>query len=677
MQISYNWLKDYCQHDFAAHELADHLSHAGMCVETYEPREGDWMLDVEVTSNRPDCLSHLGLAREVAAMTGTQVAPPPLTIEKKTAGDFDELAGVQVHCPELCPHYTARVIKNVEVAPSPEWMQKRLQVCGLRPVNNIVDITNFVLLESGQPMHAFDLKRLSSPQIIVRKAEKGEKITTIDGKECPLTENMCVIADAAGPIALAGIMGGVESEINEKTTDVLLESARFHPANIRRTSRSLGLSSDSSYRFERGVDPENVEPASRRAAELFVELAGGTLVPGLADIRTDSTVKPRVRLRTDRLRKVLGIDVEPQKVESIFDGLGIDTLEGDNSSFNVAVPSWRPDLRREIDLIEEVVRIHGYDKIPETTRLPIAIAPQSKREICERKVKKMLAGHGFTEIITSSLVASGGLQSIQPWLDAAPIHLRNPVSSDKTHLRVTNMGNLLQAKKYNNAHKIESVDLFESGKIYLPQDSDFNEQPCEKSCLSVLSDRDNGFFVLKGILQNLLSTLYIKCEEVLENRRQLRSFAEGKSLYFYFNQQLLGCLGELDADMAENLDFTNIPAIMELDFDLLINCAAIEPDLSPLPRFPAIQRDIAVVIDEETQWKDVEVCVRDNAAKELESIEFIDIYRGKQVPEGKKSITFSLSFRSEERTLRSEEGDQFRDAVVDSLSHELGACLRR
>ncbi len=676
MQISYNWLKDYCNHELSAYELAEQLSHAGLCVETCEPRDGDWMLDVEVTSNRPDCLSHLGLAREVAALTGKKVRTPQSDMKNDRGMRFSEQTNVEVHCPELCPHYTAVTIKNVEIGQSPSWMQKRLITCGLRPVNNVVDITNYVLLESGQPMHTFDLERLQEQRIEVRRAKENENITTIDGTRCELSKNICVIADAAGPVAVAGIMGGVESGINENTTSVLLESARFNPPNIRRTSRSLGLASDSSYRFERGVDPENVLAASRRATELISELAGGEPVGEPVSLRADSPACAEVMMRFARLQKVLGIKVEKKKITGIFEGLDLEVIDCSQNRVKVRIPGRRPDLSREIDLIEEVARIHGYDKIPETTTIPVTIAPLSKHEKCERKVKKMLAGQGFDEVITCSLVSDNTSQLVQPWHNGKPIALRNPVSSDKTHLRLTLIGNLLEAKRYNNAHKIPCVDLFEAGKIYLPQGENTDDQPEEKRCLSIITDRKDGFFVLKGILQNICSTLYLPESWLGESTEQLASLANGRSLHLHLGDQFLGFMGEIDPQWAADMDFPAAPAVLELDFDLLLEHASIEPKLRPLPKYPAVTRDIAIVVDEKVRWTDIEACVRSIATEEFEKIDFFDIYRGKQVPKDRKSVAFSITLRSPERTLKNEEADRFRDAAVAALADKYGAELR-
>lgn len=676
MKISYNWLKDYCPVEMPAHVLAERLSQSGLCVETYEPAGNDYMLDVEVTSNRPDCLSHVGIAREVAAFTGTRITRPQAGPPAADDLEFNQHVAVEVDCPRLCPHYTARLIRGITVAPSPDWLQQRLSVCGIRPVNNIVDITNYVLLESGQPIHAFDLARLGGNRIVVRRARNGETITTIDGAEHELFSDMCVIADARVPVAVAGVMGGLDSEIGEATTDVLLESARFDPPSVRRTSRALGLSSDSSYRFERGVDPENVDPASQRAAELILEIAGGQLATGMADIRADQTRTPTVSMRLDRMQKVLGLEVNPDRVRSIFEGLELKITEQTDDRISIEAPSWRADLTREIDLIEEVARVYGYDKISEATHIPVQVSTPPERERHERTVRALLTGEGFDEVITYSLVHATQTQCMQPWTQADPIALRNPVSSDKTHLRLTNLANLLRAKRFNAAHGTPAVDLFEIGKVYLPRDAEDDALPDEKHCLSLLSDREDGFFVLKGVLENLLEALHFE-GEVEEESGELALLDGDKSLLLRTDGRLLGSIGVIRQEVADEEDLENTPALMELDFDLLAEKAGIHPTVHPVPRYPAVQRDIAVVVREQVRWKDLRGCIRAAEPEELESLEFFDIYRGEPVPPGKKSVAFSVTFRSPDRTLTREEADAARDEIVGVLEDELDAELRQ
>lgn len=673
MKISYNWLQDYCSVDLPAHELAAKLSHSGLCVETYEPAGDDWMLDVEVTSNRPDCLSHIGIAREVAAFAGTRISQPEVRPETDETIDFNEHMAVEVESPTLCPHYTARLICDVKVGPSPEWMQRRLEICGIRPVNNIVDITNYVLLESGQPLHAFDLQMLQDNKIIVRRAREGETITTIDGDEQELSGDMCVIADGREPVAVAGVMGGLDSEISESTSTIVLESARFDPPSVRRTSRALGLSSESSYRFERGVDPENVHRAARRATEFIHEIAGGRPATGMADIRADETRTPTVQMRFDRMEQVLGLEVDPDKVRSIFEGLELSILESSPDAMTVDIPSWRSDLGREIDLIEEVARVHGYDKISESTRIPVRMSTPSERERHERTVRRTLTGQGFDEVITYSLVQGTEAQSTQPWSDEGPIALRNPVSSDKTHLRLTNVINLVNAKQYNAAHGVPEVDLFELGKVYLPRDESDAPLPREKTCLTLLTDREDGFFVLKGVFANLLDALHV-ADNIDEEPEKLSVLRDDRSLALRAGDQLLGFLGIVDEDLAGDSECCS--AVMELDFDLLAELASVEPSISAVPTYPAVERDIAVIVSESVRWKDLKRCIEDNAPEHLESLQFFDIYRGEPVPASKKSVAFSITFRSSERTLTRQEADAARDEIVAVLQDELGAELR-
>ena len=675
MKLSYNWLEDYCEFDLPAHELSERLSAIGLCVETCEPVGDDHMLDVEVTANRPDCLSHMGIAREIAAMTGGAVKPIALESPRAGSRKLADLVAVSVLDPGLCPHYTARLITGVSIGPSPEWMQRRLITCGLRPVNNVVDITNYVLFAVGQPLHVFDLARLAGNEIIVRRARRGEKITSIDGTECELTEQMCVIADRDAAVALAGVMGGLDSQIGESTTDVVLESARFRAANIRRASRALRLFSDSSYRFERGVDPEGVDFGSRMASALILELAGGELASGCADIRADETETPAVTLRFSRLGLVLGISVPRKVVRQIFKGLGLDVLEEGDNDITVRVPSWRGDLRREVDLIEEVIRIYGYDNVSETTRIPISPAPLPRRIRCERKVRAMLAGAGFCEVVTNSLVPATQLQFAQPWHRGEALALRNPVSVEKTHLRLSGMGNLAQVKKLNQDRGTREVNLFELSKVYLPRDDAPDDLPQEKQCLTLLCDEPDGLFVLKGVAGNLLELLGIK-DALVEEPRPAGPFGEGESLALELGGELLGCVGILDAKFADELDLSVRPALMELDFELLVGRAQLDRTTRPVPQYPPSVRDVSVVVDEALGWRDLRACIEKNVPDDLEAVDFVSIYRGDQIPEGKKSVTFSITLRSRERTLTSEEVDGTVEGLLAALARDLGATLR-
>lgn len=673
MKVSYNWLKDYCEFDLPAHELAERLGHVGLEVETYEPRGDDWMLDVEVKSNRPDCLSHLGIAREVAAVTGSAARRPELEPAQPADEPLTEAATVEVHDDDLCPHYTARLIRGVSVGRSPEWLRQRLLTCGLRPVNNIADITNYVMLESGQPLHAFDFSLLSGNTVLARRARAGETIVTIDGTELELDGDECVIADAAKPVALAGVMGGLESEIAETTEDVLIEAARFDPGSIRRTSRRHAVSSDSSYRFERGVDPEITDWASRRCCRLITEIAGGRPLSGSANIRSDQTLAPEVTLRYSRLALVLGIEVPSEEVASIFRSLELKVTDGSDKAITVRVPSWRGDLRREVDLIEEVARIHGYDKINETTEMPVRMVVPPTPHLARRRTREMLAGQGFNEAMTYSLVRPTDLQRNQPWHDGDPIGVRNPVSSEHTHLRLTHVANLLEVKRHNASRGTPEVDLFELGAVYLPLPDE--NLPEEKTCLALLTDREQGLRVLKGVLDNLLEELAVEAD-VEEEPGADGPFDPQASLLLSVGGQKLGCAGLICEGAAEEMDLETQPAVMELDFDRLADRARLERTYRPIPEFPSSRRDLAVVVDEGVLWAEIASCIRENAPEILESVEMFDVYRGDPVPGGRKSIAFALTYRRSERTITAEEADEATEAILEALRQELDAELR-
>ena len=565
------------------------------------------------------------------------------------------------------------MIAGVKVGPSPQWLQDRLTVCGLRPVNNVVDATNFVMFECGQPLHAFDLALLGERRIIVRQARAGETIITIDGAEHELKGDECVIADAERPVALAGVMGGLDSEISQATTDVLIEAARFDPRSIRRTARVHQLSSDSAYRFERGIDPEITDWASRRVCALIVELAGGQVLEGAFDIRADATQTPEVTMRLARLKLVLGIEVPRKEVDRIFAGLQMETVRSDAGSLTVRVPSWRGDISREIDLIEEVARIYGYDKIAETTDMPVRGLVPDTAEVAERRARHSLAGQGFCEVMNYSLVAPTPLQIAQPWTDSDPIAVRNPTTVERTHLRLTNMANLLGVKCFNAARGTPQVDLFELGRVFIPLRGE--ERPEEKLALTMLTDRPDGLRTLKGVLANLLDDLGV--EAVPEQTPECAGpFDPQEAVSLRLDGVLLGCAGVLSAEFARSLDLEDRPALMEVDFTVLSERCRLGQPYRPVPAYPASSRDLAVVVADEVLWADIERCVRAAAPGSLESLELFDVYRGDPVPAGKKSVAFSMTFRRPDRTLKAEEAEQASEQILSALREQLGAELR-
>ncbi|MBO1223213.1 MAG: phenylalanine--tRNA ligase subunit beta [Candidatus Scalindua sediminis] len=670
MKVSYNWLKDYVKHNFSVKELSERLTNVGLVVDTTTPIDKDSCLDIEVTSNRPDCLGFIGIAREVAAVACNELIIPDVDYAT-ISEDVKDITNVTVKDKELCPRYTARIIKNVSMGPSPEWLQKKINTIGLRPVNNIVDITNYVLMESGQPLHAFDFDKLSGKKITVRRALNGEVMVAIDGSKCTLTPDMLVIADSRKPVAIAGLMGGRDTEVSDTTKNILLESAFFEPGNVRRTSRKLGIRTDSSYRFERRVDPECVDWASRRAAKLIQEIAGGEIAEGVIDRNYLKKEKTNVTLRIARLNSLLGIHIEKDLVKDIMERLQFKIISETKTSLKVNVPTFRGDVYREIDLIEEVARIHGYDNIPTKSNIGLKPIQENKFDVVVEKVRNIISGLGFSEVITDSIVGNSQNQHDAIWSDNSSIKIVNPIRQDENLLRKTLVHNLLRVKKHNQNYGIEKTQIYELSKIYLPQKND--KIPEEKECLCILGEE--GFLSLKGVVEAIHKHLNI--EHKLESTPyRFDLFRPGKSAKLKLGGKVLGYIGELSSGTIKGHDFRSTPCITELNFNLLVDMANLESSFQKIPSFPTMMRDLAIVSDEKITWNDIRGCIESLKIDYVDGIEFFDVYRGKQVEQGKKSIAFRLIFRADDRTLKSEEVDALQEKILENLNKILGVKLR-
>lgn len=670
MKISYNWLKDYGKHSLSAEELSERLTNAGLVVDNITAIDKDFCLDVEVTSNRPDCLGFIGIAREVDAVTHSGLIIPDVDYAT-VSEDIKDITSVTVKDKELCQRYTARIIRSVNIGPSPEWLQERINTIGLRPVNNIVDITNYVLMESGQPLHAFDFDKLSGNKIIVRRAVNGEVMAAIDGSKCKLTSDMLVIADSKKPVAIAGVMGGKDTEVSDTTKNILLESAFFEPGNVRRTSRKLGISTDSSYRFERRVDPVCVDWASRRAARLIQEIAGGEIVEGVIDQNYLKDKKISVTLRMPRLNSLLGIHIAKDLVKDILERLQFKITTETDASLSVDVPSFRGDVYREIDLIEEVIRIHGYDNIPTKGNIVIKSIRKNKFDVIVEKVKTIISGFGFSEVVTDSIVGNSQNQHDSIWSDNSNIKIMNPIRHGEDLLRKTLIHNLLRVKKHNQNYGIEKIQIYELSKVYLPSKND--NMPEEKECLCILGE--DGFLSLKGIVEAILS--YLNIAHRLESTPYISDlFSPEKSAELKLGGNILGYIGKLSNDTIKSYDFRSTPCITELNFNLLMDLANLESSFQKIPLFPTMVRDLAIVSDEKIMWGDIKKCIESLSIDYLDNIEFFDVYRGKQVEEGKKSIAFRLIFRADDRTLKSEEVDALQEKILENLKNTLGIKLR-
>ncbi len=678
MIISLNWLNTYLDRHIDAGEADRVLTDVGFPLDGLEQLgTGDVALDVEVTSNRPDCLSHVGVAREIAAATGRSLHEP--TIALPDAGEsVERVAGLTNEASDLCPQYTARVIRGVKVGRSPDWLVERLEAIGLRPVNNVVDVTNFVLHELGQPLHAFDLNKLNDQRIVVRRAEEGEAFTAIDSTRHKLRSDMLVIADGRVPVAVAGVMGGLDSEVGEATTDVLLEAARFEPLSVRTTSRALKLSSDSSYRFERGVDPRGVDRAAERAAQLILDLAGGKRCAGvLSEGQPMSTGEPmRVSMRPERCRMLLGIDLDTKRMAELLAALGLSPVE-DGDAIACTIPSHRLDLEREADLIEEVARMHGLDNVPLSDRMTIAARPPQRIVQARQLAGRVLVAHGYHETITFSTVAP---QATALFAETGgsykPIMLEDERAASPM-LRPTLLPSLLEVRKTNQDAGNKNVKLFEVARTFGIRDDRYREM----TELGLLADAADAASVraLRGTLEELGQSLGWRNLEFVDAGKLTPRWAGAAGMIvdpYDKPGRILGIFGRASDDVLKQFDLTAPVDLAWLDYDKLIEAYPPQPEVAQLPRFPAIERDLSVIVDETTRWREIASGIDKTEPELLESVEFVTTYRGKQVGKGRKSVTFRMSFRDPERTLRHDEVDPQVDKVVATLKADVNAELR-
>jgi phenylalanyl-tRNA synthetase beta chain len=671
MIVSWNWLTEYLRLDMPVESLTERLALAGLNHESTDDVGGDLAIDLEVTSNRPDCLGHLGVAREIGVLFERPVSFP--TPNPPASGPLVEtLTGVTVESPDLCPRFTARVIQGVKVGPSPYWLRKRLETLGVRPISNVVDVTNYVMFECGQPLHAYDLAKLDGHRLIVRKAVKGEKLVAINNKTYDLTPGMLVIADASRPVGLAGVMGGAETEVADATTDVLIEAAQFEAMSIRRTSRALGLFSPASYRFERPLDPEATEWASRRCAELILKTAGGTLRPGLIDVGMGRPSRAPVVLRIGQIARVLGITIDRDAVLRILTALGLTHSGGSPEAPAFVPPSWRSDLEREIDLIEEVARVHGYEHIPETRAVPLTSAPRSTRERVEADVRNTLIGLGLDEAVTYSLVSDELAAPLAPEdADGTPIRVDHSSRKRENNLRRSLVPSLLSVRQHNEARGTADAELFEIANVYLPRAG--RSLPEEPTRLGLVSGRD--FLGLKGIIEALLDRFHA-LGELAVKPVDVPMFKPGRSAELSLNGRRLGFLGEVDPSVLKTLELRDPCSAAELAFDVLQDRADLVPRYKPLPSYPVVARDLSLVVPQSLAWSDLAGVVGRSGGPTLEAIVYLDTFKGGNLPEGQQSLHFGLRFRHPDRTLTGDEVEDAVKAIVASCSSQFEATLR-
>lgn len=679
MKVTYNWLKDFLDLKIAPALLAEKLTMAGLEVTSLEERAGDFIIEIEITSNRPDWLSVKGIAREVAAITGNKLKAKKPAFHKAVKSTATPNFLIEVEDKKDCPLYTAKIIENIKVGPSPAWLKERLELVGCRSVNNIVDITNYILFESGEPLHAFDLDKLAPGAIIVRRAKAGERITTIDGQAKILNPYILVIADRTKAVAAAGVMGGKDTEVTEKTRNVLLEAAVFNPVVIRRARQILGLQSESSYRFERGVDTGAVEGASWQAVRLMEELAGARCVLAKAS-GSQKARKKNIILRIPYLNALLGQDISQAKIKGILDKLGLGPKIKSKGSICVNVPSYRPDLNLEVDLIEEVARISGYENIPKS--LPAVapkIIPSLKRDlVCA--VKNILVGLGLNEVITYSLIDRDLLKVCGQGPLAKPVEILNPLSNEQEILSPSLTPGLGRCIAYNLNQRQERVDIFEIANVFSGEET----SPREELVLGVGMSGARQKFLEKAVVRDEAGFLHLKgITEVVLGRLGVReySFKEKGNcsrIDIFIKDEKIGSMFALDRDALDRLDIKNKEAyLLEVSLDKAFAFAKMQKEFKPMPRYPGITRDISLVVKEEVLFGDIEQLLEEKGRPLLREVRVADFYKGQQIPAGYRGLTISCLYGSLERTLTEAEVAPLHNQLCGLLSEKLGATIRQ
>ncbi len=668
MKISLEWLGDFVAGPLDAQAVADALTGGGLPVESIERVGDDTVIDVEVTSNRGDCLSHIGVAREVVALMNRELRNVhPVVTEATTPAS--SVTKVRIEALDLCPHYTARLLRNVTIKPSPAWMARRLEAVGLRPINNVVDATNYVMFELGQPLHAFDFDKLPGHEIIVRRARPGEKLISIDGHERRLTPEMLAIADARHPVALAGVMGGRDSEVSNATRYILLESARFDALSVRRTGRALNMKSDSSYRFERGIDPTLPSRASLRAAQLLLDTAGGELLAGMVEAGSGSAPQKTLSLRLARLNQLLGIEIPPDAVVDALRRLQLNP-EPRDGRIDVTIASWRLDLNIEADLIEEVARVAGYDRIPVRDQIEIRLAPMQPELKTVDRIRHVLAGAGFFEAVTVTFVSDLLMHDFKPQ-DAPSLPRTDPMTRNADgHLRPSMLPGLLEAARRNETVGTAGAKLFEIGSTFC---IDASGNVIERRRLGIVGGdevRD-----VRGAVELLLGRLDAgKAVEIRPD--EAPGFDSSACGRIDWGGRRVGHMGRIDRSICAKLDLRQTPCAAELELSELITGAQLVPQLRSLPRFPAVRRDVSLIVPEATRYQQLDQLVRALNLQDLEALEHVTTYRGKPLEPGTKSVTITLVFRSSSGTLTSDEVESSVRRVVDESKQKLNATLR-
>lgn len=644
----------------------------------------DVVIEVAITPNRPDALSHIGVARDLAAIFNRKIKLPEVSV-KESGEKIEKLASVEILDTENCPRYTARVIRNVTVKESPDWLKKKLTSVGLRPINNIVDVTNFILHELGQPLHAFDLDRLQGQKIVVRRAADGETFTTLDSKERKLTSSDLMICDAEKPVAIAGVMGGENSEVTSQTKNILLESAYFHPSSIRKTAKSLILSTDASYRFERGTDPNITPYAANRAMQLMAELGGGEVSSGIIDVYPGKIEPKKVTLRFNQIERILGFDVAKNEVKDILINLGLNAVSEDTDEMTFEVPTFRPDIEREIDLIEEIARIYGYDKIPAVEKISITLSGKTDQSAFKDTLRNIANGLGFYEIISNSLQSKEISE-----LTGNPVEMLNPLSFDMAALRTSLLPGALYAVSKNLNVGEKNLKLFEIGHVFnkitegeILSFKDFSETPKMMFLITGKAESVNWYskerafdiYDLKGFVNSFLEKICL--DNVLVDSYNL---VENKNFEYTFEKkykdQVVGRGGLVRKDILKKFDISQEVYCFELNLNALAEIPVPQKRFKGLLKFPKVLRDCAFILDTKVTSQEVIALISKSSSELLKKVELFDIFESGNLGPGKRSMAFSLEYYDENRTLKDEEVDKDFNRAVEAVIKQLNAEFR-
>ncbi len=683
MFISYQWLKELTETRFKPQEVRERLTMVGLAIDAVEEHDGDAVIDVEVPSNRPDCLSHVGIAREVIVIEHGKLHLSP-SEPIKTEGRSADVTSVEIKDPDLCPRYAARLVRGVKIGPSPDWLAERLETIGQRPINNVADITNYVLHELGQPLHAFDFAKLGGQRIVVRRAEPGEKLKTLDGVERTLTGDMLVIADAEKPVALAGIMGGEESEISAQTTDVLIESAYFDPHSVRQTARQLGMDTEASRRFERGADCEGVLRAQQRCVELICEMAGGVATEDAIDVYPRPFSERVISLRPERIPALTSLVVAPEEIHRILVGLGFQPVS--QNSFKV--PSWRIDVAQEEDLVEEVARHTGYDKIGSELPPSNSSGEYQPSEMKQRSLRRALNAFGFDEAISYSFIQQETRFDLIPSLtghENDQPQLANPIIEDAAWMRSTLLPGLLSSVRHNLNHGIRDVRLFEIGRVF----SIFKpgELPHETLTLGGVAtggaleedraqaERELDFFDLKGALEAAVDSMNLS--PLTFTQASVRHLRVGQSALIKSGDgTAIGTIGRLAESVAASYKFRQPVYVLELNLGALLDSPEKLIQYSPLPRYPSVTRDISLLVNRSVALDDIYATVHNQHLGDCRNVKLVGTFEGGNIPASKRSVTLRLEYRSDERTLRDEEVEAYHSRLTSALLDTFAAEQR-